>query len=956
MTTVQQVIQDRAALQAQLYAEMKAEGAARYDAQQESAKARGEGSDTMAGRMTLPLMLPQVAEVIVETIASYQGRLGKTPRFVSILKTMDANTLAALTIKHGWDAVGKRTKLGKALVGLGQAVEAMKMADDLLKADQEAAESQDADAFKGWGKTIKRVSKSNDTARSRARGLRGAAKAKGVEVEEWDPSLRVHVAEPLFNALMTTGLFVREDDLEDSNTHSYLSLTDLGRELVKEVDDTYRHLSPMMFPMVTKPEPWMGFNKGCFNDKALCRSLSLVRTSDKEHKALVEEAIADGAMKDLMTALTAISQVEFEINSPVAELVEWVGKWEANLDPHLGRTTLGVKKFPRLTMVEERGLPEDFLEMSTRDKARAIRDMKRTRRVNKGVDANGVVFANDLGTMKRLMSYGGFFMPHNMDFRGRVYPATGFNHQRADHIKGTIRFAQGKRVGVNGWKWLRAALANAGDFGKVSKKPWAARIDWTEANRAELVSIARDPQGNAMEWLQMTPEERKADTKLRWFKADKPFTFYALCLEVAAAWEMGNPEDFVSHMPIAFDGSNSGVQHYTAALRAEEGALVNLTPAGEAADLYATVAKDVLQKALQLIDADGATIQGDPRELIAEYAEAVREWDREEKARKEQEKKANGGKAVRRKKGEPVPECPFVKLRDMCAAMLWVRNNLGRSHVKRNVMTFGYSSGVFGFKEQIVEDHMDELELKRIAGEIPVHPFGDDAGEAAAGWLAKQVWDSVTRILKKTHEGMEFFQACAGALAHEGKPMVWRTPLGFPVINKYQEWEMKEVELFLYDRSVPVYEKADKDKVAADGTVLKRFRTLVNDKPTGVIKKAKQKSSIAPNIIHSMDSTHLLMVVLKALKADITNFMLIHDSFATHAADCGDMDRDDGGFFWIIRHAFVDLYQGFDLFRSIKDSVFTSLSEEGRAEFTGVLPGTGNLELSGVAESAFAFA
>jgi DNA-directed RNA polymerase len=62
-----------------------------------------------------------------------------------------------------------------------------------------------------------------------------------------------------------------------------------------------------------------------------------------------------------------------------------------------------------------------------------------------------------------------------------------------------------------------------------------------------------------------------------WLQADKPFMFLAAQLDYQAWANSGFSDDYVSHIAIALDGSNSGLQHYSAALRSDEGSLVGLT-------------------------------------------------------------------------------------------------------------------------------------------------------------------------------------------------------------------------------------------------------------------------------------------------------------------------------------------------------------------------------------------
>lgn len=49
-----------------------------------------------------------------------------------------------------------------------------------------------------------------------------------------------------------------------------------------------------------------------------------------------------------------------------------------------------------------------------------------------------------------------FWLPHNMDFRGRVYPCPPhLNHLGSDMARSLLCFAKGKPLGQNGLDWLK---------------------------------------------------------------------------------------------------------------------------------------------------------------------------------------------------------------------------------------------------------------------------------------------------------------------------------------------------------------------------------------------------------------------------------------------------------------------------------------------------------------------
>jgi hypothetical protein len=63
-----------------------------------------------------------------------------------------------------------------------------------------------------------------------------------------------------------------------------------------------------------------------------------------------------------------------------------------------------------------------------------------------------------------------FWFPHNMDFRGRVYPCPPhLNHLGADLARAILLFAQGKPLGSKGLDWLKVSSEEHPSFLKNAK-------------------------------------------------------------------------------------------------------------------------------------------------------------------------------------------------------------------------------------------------------------------------------------------------------------------------------------------------------------------------------------------------------------------------------------------------------------------------------------------------------
>uniref|UniRef100_A0A1I8H4E5 DNA-directed RNA polymerase n=1 Tax=Macrostomum lignano TaxID=282301 RepID=A0A1I8H4E5_9PLAT len=167
-----------------------------------------------------------------------------------------------------------------------------------------------------------------------------------------------------------------------------------------------------------------------------------------------------------------------------------------------------------------------------------------------------------------------FYLPHNMDFRGRAYPMPPhLNHMSCDLSRSLLRFNNAKPLGERGWRWLRIHAINVADLGK--KLTNAERLDMADSLLPDIIDSAERP------W-----------TGRGWWQNDEaPWQTLATCSEIlAAARHPDGPERYVSSFPVHQDGSCNGLQHYAAMGRDVAGALaVNLRAVDRPQDVYQAV-------------------------------------------------------------------------------------------------------------------------------------------------------------------------------------------------------------------------------------------------------------------------------------------------------------------------------------------------------------------------------
>ena len=96
--------------------------------------------------------------------------------------------------------------------------------------------------------------------------------------------------------------------------------------------------------------------------------------------------------------------------------------------------------------------------------------------------------------------------------------------------------------------------------------------------------------------------------------------------------------------------------------------------------------------------------------------------------------------------------------------------------------------------------------------------------------------------------------------------MIWTVPAGLEVKQKYLKSEAIELKPFKYSRTGFKLNKPNKE----------------------IINLFKQKRSLMPNLVHSLDASSLSLLVDNLLKGSLTekegnlNFYAIHDCFATN--------------------------------------------------------------------------
>lgn len=831
----------------------------------------GEVADNAAAKPLVATLMPRMmnrihqwlfeSEYKVSDTGEVSKKQGKRAVAYPILNNVKHEVAALITIKT---VLGCLTSKGEALVqavgsAVGRAVEEEMRFGRIRELEQKHFKKNVEEQLnKRNGHVYKKAFLQVVEKDMLKKGMMG-----GVGWESWDADTTVKVGIKLIELLIeSTGLVevVRESHGVVTADTEQVRLADSYADIISTRAGALAGISPMFQPCVVPPKPWVETLGGGYWANGR-KPLALVRTHSK--KAL--RRYEDVYMPEVYKAVNIAQNTPWKVNKKVLAVANLITKWKncpVEDVPSLEREELPVKPGDMDTNPESlKAWKKAASAIYRKDKARVSRRLSL-----EFMMAQANKFAN----------HKAIWFPYNMDWRGRVYAVSMFNPQGNDMTKGLLTLAKGKPIGQEGFYWLKIHGSNCAGVDKV---PFPERIKFIEDNHENIMASASNPLENT--W---------------WAEQDSPFCFLAFCFEYEGVQKHGL--SYVSSLPLAFDGSCSGIQHFSAMLRDEVGGkAVNLLPSEQVQDIYRIVADKVTEQLLK--DSIGGTV--DEVEQVVDKAS-----------------------------GEITEK---LKLGSAKMAQQWLAFGVTRSVTKRSVMTLAYGSKEFGFRQQVLEDTIQPA-IDNGKGAMFTQP------NQAAGYMAKLIWGAVSVTVVAAVEAMKWLQSAAKLLAAEVKDddgvvlrercaVHWVTPDGFPVWQEYRTPVQTRLNLMFMGKF--------------------RLQPTINTYKTSGIDARKQESGIAPNFVHSQDGNHLRTTVVHANeKYGIESFALIHDSFGTIPADAANL-------FKAVRETLVDTYETNDVIMDFYEQ-FADQLHESQLEKMPEVPSKGSLVLSQVLESDFAFA
>jgi len=205
-----------------------------------------------------------------------------------------------------------------------------------------------------------------------------------------------------------------------------------------------------------------------------------------------------------------------------------------------------------------------------------------------------------------------------------------------------------------------------------------------------------------------------------------------------------------------------------------------------------------------------------------------------------------------------------------CAfAKIWLQVGISRKCAKRPVMTLPYGATMQSARSYVFEYVTDNW---------PKFNMDDKEQWNMAKYLTPILWESIGEVVIAARAAMAWLQKNVGRDFCK-----WKTIIGFPVYQHYLTENMVEVCTYL-EGKVKLYSP---------------------DMEKGLPYLSGQRNGIAPNFVHSIDSTHMVLTINAV---DLHSYAMIHDDFGTHAGNTQHL-------FKAIRKAFRHMYVNTDPIR-----------------------------------------
>ena len=500
-----------------------------------------------------------------------------------------------------------------------------------------------------------------------------------------------------------------------------------------------------------------------------------------------------------------------------------------------------------------------------------------------------------------------FYQLIELDYRGRFYYTESFfNFQGTDVARGIMQFANGVQMDATGERYLAIHTASCyNESYSIDEIPVWCKSDYRSYLQSEgLDSISVD---------KMTLDDREMWTRMNLIKiveyannneikmeAEKPVGFLACCYE----WRkyLANPDTHLTHLPIQIDGSNNGWQHLGAMSKDEHtGELVGLIPQDIQKDFYVQTAKKTVAMMPEWFEEKKMPMKH-IRKGISKRGSMTRAYSAGEKTMGINMYADCHQEGFTEKYGITIEDCNNLShkliqaINEVCPGPLRTMSYLQK--------LAQYELGTYKWFD--ANNKVADKKYKSLKKERKSLLYKKDKDQ-----------DDLERLNELS---IELGTYTSKLVRGNGKNTIsWTTPSGFKV--NYRCFTTRQLSA--------------KGNIKGIGRIEHR-----GVEETDFPDARGYASGISPNFVHSMDGSHMAIVVDNWDR----DFAAVHDAFAVHAPLVGELLH-------ITKEAFIAIYDVDNFYDYIEETILSSTDNLDLEQ-----PLIGNLSIEDVRDSDYFFA
>jgi DNA-directed RNA polymerase len=657
-------------------------GVKRYRKEFQKATEKGQETSLLPQRIMLVNAIPTISKALKEMFNTKQSKdvRFRKPRAVKLLETIDPDVTAYITTSEIINSISTGRSQLETEMGIARGIKDHLMMKEFKRKTPNL-----------YDYAIDKVNRSTHRKykRNSLRHYANYAEVESTTSKHDSVLMGVYLLE-LF--IKETGLVTKKIIHSKGKKKAFLKASPEVLQFLNDKNELSEILQPWLLPMIVPPYIWTDGADGGYRT----HRMPFIK------KATFEECQQISESHDFSTvykAVNAIQNTAWKINRVVLDVLMyyWISQTETVALP--GRIEKEVLPLPCLK--EE---VDEFKKTHEKEWLNWKKENTAAYTHNENNKSKRVTVVRKIWMAHKLRNEEELYFPHNVDFRGRVYPVVPMLNPQSDDLgKALLKFACGEEIGEDGERWLKIHLANA--YG-IDKESIDDRLKWTDENTELILKVAEDPH----------------EIRSFWETADSPWQFLAACFEYKNYLDSGLGAKFVSDLPVGFDGTCSGIQHFSAILRDEVvGASVNLVPQDKPADVYQQVADSVNEK---------------------------------------------------------------LKVSDNPLARRWM-GKVNRKLVKSQVMTLPYGATFYGMQDQLRE-YISKQDMKgNTIITIEPGEEAKKVTKQLIIFITRIIWESIEETLTSTVKAMDWLKSIAKICSDNDMHLEWETPAGFHVKQLY---------------------------------------------------------------------------------------------------------------------------------------------------------------------------